>query len=325
MLNTKNSSKFTKNTKILIGLATFLTILYMLSFTKSCTSTDKREKVKTALVNQKYKDSIESIILQDATGTLVLKNSGSFWTVSRDTESIYGPIQLRVDIPAYPERINNFIEELIKVRNLYKISDKINSNSSLGLTNGTEFHIRYNYTNESFDSESFHELIFGNQDFSLSSRYLMTDSNTQVYEMDTSLDSYLTTSVQSWAEPYIISRAIISTDIQTITTTSTDQAHKGIKKIAGNSEQADKLLDLRHGGLPTSDQIKDSYKPETLLRLDIENGDKTSIIMKINPLVNQESTYLLETNYYDSEGELIYNSYSKISSWTYNKIKEITL
>ncbi len=78
MLNAKNSSKFTKNSKILIGLAAILAILYVLSFTKSCTSTDKREKVKTALVNQKYKDSIESIILQDATGTLVLKNIGSF-------------------------------------------------------------------------------------------------------------------------------------------------------------------------------------------------------------------------------------------------------
>ena len=294
MLNAKNSSKFTKNSKILIGLAAILAILYVLSFTKSCTSTDKREKVKTALVNQKYKDSIESIILQDATGTLVLKNIGSFWTVARDTESIYGPIQLRVDIPASPERINNFIEELIKVRNLYKISDKINSNSSLGLTNGTEFHIRYNYTNESSDSESFQELIFGNQDFSLSSRYLMTGSNTQIYEIDTSLDTYLTTSVQSWAEPYIISREIISPDIQTITASSTDEAHKGIKS-------------------------------ETLLGLDIENGDKSSIKIKINPLANQESTYLVETNYFDSEGELIYNSYSTISSWTYNKIKEITL
>ena len=325
MLNAKNSSKFTKNSKILIGLAAILTVLYILSFTKSCTSTDKREKVKTALVNQKYKDSIESIILQDATGTLVLKNIGSFWTVARDTESIYGPIQLRGDIPASPEKINNFIEELIKVRNLYKISDKINSNSSLGLTNGTEFHIRYNYTNESSDSESFHELIFGNQDFSLSSRYLMTGSNTQVYEIDTSLDTYLTTSVQSWAEPYIISREIVSTDIQTITASSTDEAHKGINKITGKSEQADKLLELRHGGIPTSDQILDSSKSETLLGLDIENGDKSSIKIIINPLANQESTYLVETNYFDSEGELIYNSYSTISRWTYNKIKEITL
>ena len=55
MLNAKNSAKISKNSKILIGLTAFLTILYFLSFTKSCSSSDKREKVKTALVNQKYK------------------------------------------------------------------------------------------------------------------------------------------------------------------------------------------------------------------------------------------------------------------------------
>ena len=314
-----------KKNKYLIIITAILTFLYILSFTKSCSSKDSREKIKSALVNQKYRESISFITLADSRETIELNNYKGFWTLQRVSDYTSSQIQTIPSMTVSQERMENFLNELTKTRNLYKISDKINSNSSLGLTNGTEFHIRYNYTNESSDSESFHELIFGNQDFSLSSRYLMTGSNTQVYEIDTSLDTYLTTSVQSWAEPYIISREIVSTDIQTITAISTEQAHKGINKITGKSEQADKLLELRHGGIPTSDQILDSSKSETLLALDIENGDKSSIKIKINPLANQESTYLVETNYFDSEVELIYNSYSTISSWTYNKIKEITL
>ena len=117
MLNEKNSVKITKNSKILIAVATILAILYLLSFTKSCSSSDKREKVKTALVNQKYKESIKEIFLQDATGSLKLTNEGEFWTVARITESQNGPLQLRIDLPASQERINNLLEELTKIRN----------------------------------------------------------------------------------------------------------------------------------------------------------------------------------------------------------------
>lgn len=325
MFSGKNSAKISKNTKLLIGLTAFLVIAYILSFTKSCSSSDKREKVKTALVNQKYRDTIKEIALQDATGTITLTNTGKFWTVARITESQKGPLQLRVDLPASPERVNNLLEELIKVRNLYKISDKINKNSSLGLTNGTEFHIRYTYTSDN-TTENFHELIFGNQDFSLSSRYMMTGESTQVYEIDDSMDAYLTTSIQSWTEPYIISREVLNLDIQTLTASYTnDSNHKSINRIDGSTEEVNKLLELRHGGLPSSDQILDSYTEEPLIRLDIENGDKTSITMKINPLKSQENTYLVETVYCESNGYSIYNSYSTISSWTYNRIKEITL
>ena len=325
MLKDKNSAKISRKSKILIGLTAFLTILYFLSFTKSCSSSDKREKVKTALVNQKYKENIKEITLQDATGSIELKNTGDFWTVAKITAAQKDQLQLklRVDLPASTERINNLLDELTKVRNLYKISDKINQNSSLGLANGTEFHIRYTFTSDT--TESFHELIFGNQDFSLSSRYMMIDTSTQVYEIDGSMDNYLTGSIQSWAEPYIISREVMNLDVQSITASYTDEnGHRTINRIDGKSSGANKLLDLRHGGLPTSDQIVDMKDTGNDLKLKIENGDKTAIKINIKPF-DSEDTYLVEALYYDSEGWQIYNSYSTISSWTYNKIKEITL
>lgn len=308
MLNEKNeiigsSPIMTRWNKILIVLAVILAALYVLSFTKSCSSKDSREKIKTSLVNQKYKDSITSFELEDATGAITITNRGSFWTVGT--------------LPASSERMQSFINNLTSIRNLYKISDKINKNSTLGLTTGTEFHLRYNTQDTS------HELIFGNQDFSLSSRYMMTEKNTQVYEIDSSLDTFLTTSVQNWAEPLIISQLVFGKitpdDIQR--TTVLNQNH--ISSISN----LQKLLDLRHGGTPDEDEVlsifQNNQNPETTITLEL--GNKKEIELKIYPSKN-ENEFILIAEYKPEKGpNPVFTSISKISSWTYNKIKENTL
>ena len=316
MLNYKNSAKISKFSKLLIGLTAFLTILYFLSFTKSCSSSDKREKVKTALVNQKYRDSISYITLQDATGSLELNNYKGFWSLSRLSDYTSSQFQDTPSIPVSQERMENFLNELSSIRNLYKISDKINKNSSLGLTNGTEFHISYAIPTSNGDQDSFRELIFGNQDFSLSSRYMMTGESTQVYEIDASMDTYLTSSIQSWTEPYIISRQIVSTDIQTI-------------NRKADIENKEKLLELRHGGLPELSELhvlitSRNQNPETVLK--IENGDKSHILLEIYKSPDDDTSYIIKADYFKQDSKTaFYTAWLKISSWTYNKIKEITL
>ena len=295
MSNAKNNSNFTKNNKILIIIASILIILYVLSFTRACTSKDDREKIKTSLVNQKYKDSITSFELQDSAGEIKITNKGDFWTVGT--------------LPASEQRMQAFINNLTTIRNLYKISDKINKNSTLGLTTGTEFHLKYS------TADTFHELIFGNQDFSLSSRYMMTEKSTQVYEIDSSLDTYLTTSMQSWAEPLIISQLVFGKitpqDIQRTTVISDPQ----------------KLLDLRHGGIPGEEELlsilQTNQTSDTTITLEL--GNKNEIELKIYPAKNS-SEFIVMTEYHKQKGDTpYYTSVSKISSWTYNKIKEITL
>ena len=303
MLNDKNSSNLTKNNKILIIVATILTALYILSFTKSCTSKDSREKIRTSLVNQKYKDSITSFELHDATGELKIIKKGSFWTVGT--------------LPASSERMQSFINNLTIIRNLYKISDKITKNSTLGLTTGTEFHLKYSTQDAS------HELIFGNQDFSLSSRYMMTEKSTQVYEIDSSLDTYLTTSIQSWAEPFIISQLVFGKitpeDIQR--TTVINQNH------FTSISEPQKLLDLRHGGCPNEQDLlsilQNNQTPDTELTLEL--GNKNEIELKIYPTVS-DNEFVVMTEYHKQKGDSpYYTSVAKISSWTYNRIKENAL
>lgn len=308
MLNEKNeiigsSPIITRWNKILIVLAVILAALYVLSFTRSCSSKDSREKIKTSLVNQKYKDSITSFELEDATGAIKITNRGSFWTVGT--------------LPASSERMQSFINNLTSIRNLYKISDKINKNNTLGLTTGTEFHLRYSTQDNS------HELIFGNQDFSLSSRYMMTEKNTQVYEIDSSLDTFLTTSIQSWAEPLIISQLVFGKitpdDIQR--TTVLNQNH------LSSISDLQKLLDLRHGGIPDEEVLQSTLQnnqtPDTTITLEL--GNKNEIELKFFP-TKSDNEFIVITEYKRQKGgKSYYTSVCKISSWTYNKIKEITL
>ena len=311
MFYTKNRPKITSFNKILIVFAAFLTILYFLSFIKSCTSSDRREKIKSALVNQKYVNDITSFELTDATGSITIKKENeNFWSVSSSETP-------DISLAANTERITNLLNNLTAIRNLYKISDKITQNSTFGLTSGTEFHLRYS------TKDSFHELIFGNQDFSLSSRYMMTEKSTQVYEIDSSLDNFLTTSIQSWAEPYIISQTVFGKitpqDIQR--TTVENQNH------LSSISDSQKLLDLRHGGIPSQEEvleiIQNNQTPESTITLEL--GNKKEIELKIYPTKN-ESEFILITEYKpEKDRNPLFTSSSKISSWTYNKIKENAL
>ena len=300
----------TQQNKILLAVTVFLALLYSISFIKGSADKDKREKIKTSLVNPKYKDSITRFELSDSTGTLELVNNGRFWTVG--------------SLPASTERIQNFIENLITIRNLYKISDKITQNSTFGLTTGTEFHVRY------YTDSGFHELVFGNQDFSLSSRYLMTEKSAQVYETDSSLDSFLTTSIQSWTEPYIVSRcASVSTDIQSASVVFTNPDENDGRRT-GIITDIHKFTELRHGGEADGTECDNLKNQKASLQIFIENGDKSSIKLEIYPSENQDISYIVKAEYFKTEGKAAakspyYTSYSKISTWTYNKIKEITL
>jgi len=308
------TNKLSKENKILLLTAIFLASLYIISF-KSSAFSDKREKLKTSLVNPKYKDNISKIELYDSMNSLEINKRDNFWTVqySNDNNSD------NYSLPADEDRVNKLLENLTTIRNLYKISDNISENSSFGLTDGREFHIRYYY-----DSD-FHELIFGNQDFSLSSRYLMTEKSSRVYECDSSLDKYLTTSIQSWAEPYIISRLVFSglkaADIQTVSVTSSANESPAKYLKLNDVEKINKLLELRHGG-----PAENSPDNKEILNIQLDLGNRNSITLDFyNSGSSDEELYVVKNQYINASGYKVYTSFSKISGWTYRRIREIML
>ena len=121
------------------------------------------------------------------------------------------------DAPIYFEDATNItISEIrAKCRKL-----KIEKDNSYGLTDGTELKIKYFFRDSKEKNLEEKEIIFGKTDFSQSSRYFMNGKNLNVYEVDSSLEKYLTFSEQLWYEPYIVSKETLNNisykDIQRI-------------------------------------------------------------------------------------------------------------
>ena len=303
-----------KTNIILIATSIVLFFTYILSFT-NFSSTDKRKLVKTALVNNKYIDSISRFELSQGEEKLTLSKEkaggGDVWFILAENNTKI--------LPADKELVNNFLFKLTKIVNMYKISDKMSQNNSFGLTDSSTFCLKYNFS----DSE-FQQIYFGNLDFSNSFRYLMSGKNTTVYQIENSLDTFLTTSLQFWSEPYIVSRQIININKDSVQSIKVKYKNQTTSFSASQNNFTNKcfdFLELRHGGVATQSEIFNANQENKQLELIFENGDKTSF--KIN-CFELEDTIILETIYNLNNAKTT-TIYTKVSKWTYNKIKEILL
>lgn len=302
-----------------IGIILFLTVTYILSFLPVFSSHDKRQYMETELVNQKYRNSITEIQLTKASGdSIVLRKINDYWTLNK-TNLI---TNVQSSIPADSVLVENFITDLITFRRMYKISDGKKPAKTFGFDSNEAFSIRYTINNENSQ-----ELIFGSQDFALSSRYLMTGKSVSVYEIDNSLDKYLTTSVQYWGEPYLISQNVLGrisfSDVQSITVSEGLSSKVTVKTSENDSEfltKVDKLLQLRHGGMNELSTL------DSDLNAVIELGNKNTVELNFVQLSDDSGDYEVSvtyTNNLNNQKPVTY--YSRISYWTYNKIKEIIL
>lgn len=301
---------------ILIATSIVLFFTYILSFT-NFSSTDKRKLVKTALVNNKYLDSINRFELSQGEQKITLSKEkaggGDVWFILAENNTKI--------LPADKELINNFIIKLTKVINMYKISDKISQNNSFGLTDSSTFCLKYYFS----DSE-FQQIYFGNLDFSNSFRYLMSGKTTTVYQVENTIDTFLNTKIQFWAEPNIISKQIINISpdsIQKITLSKNSKTKSFSSQQKNFREKCFDLLELRHGGIPTPEEFQ-SINNQNPSKIFIENGNKSTVELslfnldtdsKINNSVIIKTEYIFE----NSKNQ----TYSKISNWTYKKILEI--
>lgn len=291
-----------KTDKIFLLIAVILTVTYFLSFLRT-TDMSKKNGVKRALVNEKYLPSISRFIIK-GDNVLSIQYNGTFWTI---TENNSGK-----SIPADEKTINIFLTELTKVRNMYKISDKNNSKTNYSLSDGSEITLRYYYSDK---AEDFYDIIFGGHDFSNNSRYIMSGKNTAVYEIDTGLDTYITTSVQFWSEPFIISslaaelkNGIKETDVQAF------YCNEGEAPLLKKDFPA-KLLELRHGGFAEN---FDEDENKNVLNCYIVLGNKKEIYFSVYE-TSSESYYNIKAEYGN------YTAYYKISAWTYKSIREMML
>lgn len=302
-----------KNKKniILICTIVFLSFTYILSFiTKNNVS--KKKIIKTELINEKYQNDIVMFQIKIGNKLITLSKNDDLWFVQTDTSH-------KEAIPADTNRISRFISDLTQLRQIYKVSDKINKNNDFSFDTDSAITIRY-YLEDS----TFSDLIFGGKDFTNTYRYLMTGKSLAVFQVDSSFETYLSVNTQAWCDPNIISQSVLGVvseqDIQTLTINSDGKNY--IKTPVNDSDfytKMNKLLNLRHGGLADFDF---AFNPEFSTK--IEFGNKKWVTIQIAPSENDED-YIVKSDYYIENSNKKYTFYSKISLWTYNNIKENTL
>lgn len=314
-------------------IISILLITYIASFFKS---TDKRKAINTSLLNTKYLPLINELYISQGDKAIQIVKKNGIWFLN----------ELSGSIPVEDKRVDDFLKELSKTRTAYKIAGKAKGIGgtggtggaekqldSYGLTDGSELVLRYYFdepqesnTDSATGSGNFYELIFGNHDFSGTSRFFMTGKSAVVYEIDSSLDKYLSTSPQIWYDPYIVSKTIQTKlsykDIQRIKVDFEGKTSILTTKTESFSEKTSKLLDLRHGGLLEYESIGSPQMTITL-----EKGDTSQIIISIYQTA-KDSEYNVEVEHSgafasDKAGAITVRT--KISLWTYNKIKEIML
>lgn len=312
MLKVKNKYLYI----IIVGLL----FLYIFSFIFQ--RSDKRKALKSTLINPSYVNEIEYFELFDGDKEkLIFQKNGNVWEIHKNYEN---NIQ---KLPAETKKIENFLKTASGVVNMYKISDTFTENNSFMILKPGYIQFKYTY------KDKIYEIYFGAQDFSLSSRYVMSGKSTDIYEIPNFMDKYLTTSVQFWCDSSLISQNVLGpvnvSDIQKNYIIYDEKVHV--------ISDLQKLLDLRHGGFISNIQSnQDEKNPENAYKNDHQNkeyeskmtiflelGNKNQITLNLFQL-KENSFVSVESVYENSVGEkFVYNS--QISLWTYNKIKEITL
>lgn len=308
--------------KYLYIIALSLLFLYIFSFIFQ--KSDKRKSVKSALINPLYVNKIDSFELFDGDKEkIIFKKNQNVWEIHK-----YFDNNLQ-KIPAETKKIENFLKTASEVVNMYKISDTFTENNSFMILKPGYIQLKYTIDNKIY------EIFFGAQDFSLSSRYVMSGKSTAIYEISNYMDNYLTTSVQFWCDSSLISQNVFGKiqafDIQKNYVIFDDKMH--------TFSDLQKLLDLRHGGfisniqknqdeqiLESANQSQKKNQNEnsiSKMKIFLELGNKNQITL--NFIQEKENSFVqVESVYENSSGEkFVYNS--QISLWTYNKIKEITL
>lgn len=287
------------------ALCAVLILLYVLSLTAFAPDgKNKRQAQNIQLLHEADIAAIDQIIIQNNSSAILLIRQNNMWLASSDFSGDNF-------IPADTSMLQKLFVNLATVHKMTKAGKK-NDVQTYGLSQNDVTAISL-YK----DGLEYEHLFFGNPDFTQSERYFTTSELNSVFLIDTSFDSFLSVSSQTWYDAYLISSQLKEQvfqmgDIQSL-----------------SKEAAQKLLELRHGGFASVQEINlvqaNTVMPEYNLTLHM--GDKSVIKLDFYncDIAKDASDYVVKVEFNSARTGQSFTYYTKISLWTYNKIKEITL
>ena len=300
-------------------ISAILLLLYVLSQTIfSSRGQKKAYSQKIVFIHEADIPNIDGFIINNADSELIISKAEDMWLVSSSENP-----QNR--IPADTQKLKTLFLSLATTRTISKAGSKTNL-SAYGLD------AQNNYIIAIYKKGTLYQnLIFGDLDFSQTQRYFTDDELNSVFYYDTSFDTFLTASVLSWCDPYIISSqlkdSVFNTgDIQSASTY--DYAEKKGCALTPENENwtqsISKLLELRHGGFTTEADVIQTQDYNILTKIQLETGNLVKITLEIYETQVPEEFNVKTIFFSELSGkEFSYNT--AISLWTYNKIKEIML
>ena len=318
--------------RLLLKLLAASAILFLFSLAFSNKGKSAQKSVESAILNQKYKNEVAEIEIteKDEAGSesITLAQHGDLWLLTKKDESTNSEFCTLAD----KKIINSLIENAIKIRKVYTISDRTADYDSLGLgeKNATTLTFRKN------DGTLFTKVHFGHADSLKNRIFIRSERSKTAYECENDFQQYLTTKTNYWSEGEIFSEIKNPAKITLILNEGSEaSAQKTLvldEKSDNFTSKAHALLSLRHGTILSEEVTTNAIKIAELTAQD-GNGRiaRIAFFEKTENAFGEEAeqSYFYTKSVTPSEidsAETRFAFYSEhaayeISAWTFVRIK----
>ena len=322
--------------RLLLKLLAASAILFLFSLVFSNKGKSAQKSVESAILNQKYKNEVAEIEITEkgeaGSESITLAQHGDFWLLTKKDESTNSELCTVAD----KKIINSLIENAIKIRKMYTISDRAADYDSLGL--GEE-----NATTLTFlknDGTLFTKTHFGHADSLKNRIFIRSERSKTAYECENDFQQYLTTETNYWSEGEILSeiKNPVQITLETHATLKADES-SGIlgkptlsEKSDGFATKTHTLLSLRHGTILNEEVTTNAIK---IAELTAQDGNGRIARITFFEKTENASDEEAEQSYFYTKAvtpseidsaETRFAFYSEhaayeISAWTFTRIK----
>lgn len=281
-------------------------ILLIIPFSRKTKNSSK----KSALLNPKYKNSVEKIELnfpsesEAFSKNFTFYKKGNFWfgempvknsvssefqiTQNNDSDKIYFPLD--------NQTVNNMLEKFTLIVNMYKKSDSLADFSAFNLLENESICILFYDSN----NEILSQIYFGKEDDFTSRIAFRIPNQNEVWETDNSFSVYINSQLSFWTDPFL--------EPQCITRYSRKEAESS----------------LRHGKI-LENFLPDDFVSSESLKKDFGNGNEILYeIFKSNSEIFVKAKFIPGSINSQIEKNALQkvNYIYSISEWTYEKFLE---
>lgn len=249
----------------------------------------------TSLVEQKKISDINEIIFTLHSNSIPEELSSITFIKKKDDfilKTFNGEYKLKKNI------VKSFFDSLTKKQKFIFMTNDVKKYKTYGLDKDNALELKLVNGDKTYIAE----ILFGNNDMLMTSRYVRIDSRTNVYKMPDALSNFLTLRTDFWIELQIYKSLFIDNKIQAI--------EKNNKMILRNNKYESNFNELELFLKQFS--CIDVFQPHTLVSTQTENlvfhlGNNIKITMQFTPLENGD--YILFDSF--SGNSFIISGYTK--------------